>query len=422
MKTNYWMTAVLMCAVAGAEPLAGPEVTGLLAKTNVFLSGQDGYHTYRIPALIVTQRGTVLAFAEGRKNSGSDTGDIDMQLKRSTDNGATWSAAQIVWDDGPNVCGNPCPVVDRDTGTVWLLMTWNRGDDHEKDIIAQKSKDTRRVFVTRSTDDGLTWAKPREITTDTKQPDWTWYATGPGAGIQIEHGPNKGRLVIPCDHIEAGTNRYFSHVIYSDDHGATWKLGGSTLQDKVNECEVVELTGNRLLLNMRNYDKAQRTRQQAISDDGGMTWTGQSHVPELIEPICQASIRRYSWSGDGRKSVILFSNPASVKRDTMTVRASFDEGRTWPASRLIDPRFSAYSCLAVLPDHTIALFYEAGELRAYETIVFARFHLEWLAGEAQEPASGNETNCNYPVDTLFRGHTTSGVPGGHALPHLRFAR
>jgi len=375
------MTVLLMCAVASAEPIVPAEVTGLLAKTNVFISGQDGYHTYRIPSLIVTKRGTLLAFAEGRKNSSGDTGDIDMLLKRSTDNGATWSAAQIVWDDGPNVCGNPCPVVDRDTDTVWLLMTWNRGDDHEKDIIAQKSKDTRRVFITHSRDDGISWTKPVEITSSTKKTNWTWYATGPGAGIQIEHGPNKGRLVIPCDHIESGSSRYYSHVIYSDDHGATWKLGGSTPQDNVNECEVVELAGGRLLLNMRNYDKAQCTRQQAISADGGMTWADQRHVPELIEPICQASIRRYSWPGDGRKSVILFSNPASAKRNMMTVRASFDDGRTWPVSRLIDPRCSAYSCLAVLSDHTIVLFYEAGDKRAYETIVFTRFNLEWLTGK-----------------------------------------
>jgi sialidase-1 len=360
-----------------------PEITGLLAKTNVFVSGVDGYHTYRIPALLVTKRGTLLAFCEGRKNSASDTGDIDMQLKRSTDNGATWSAAQSVWDDGPNVCGNPRPVVDRDTGTIWLLMTWNRGDDPESKIVAQTSRDTRRVFVTSSTDDGITWAKPREITADTKRPNWTWYATGPGAGIQMEHGPHKGRLVIPCDHIEAGTGHYYSHIIYSDDHGQTWKLGGRTPQHQVNECEVVELTGGRLLINMRNYDKTQRARQQAVSSDGGVTWTDQRHVPELIEPICQASIRRYSWPGDGRKSVLLFSNPASAKRNKMTVRASFDEGQTWPASRLLDPRPSAYSCLATLPDGTIAVLYEAGDKRTYESIVFARFDLDWVSGGKQ---------------------------------------
>jgi sialidase-1 len=320
----------------------------------------------------------VLAFAEGRKLGGGDTGDIDLLVKRSGDLGRTWSAAQTVWDHEANTCGNPCPVLDRDTGTIWLLMTWNRGDDHEPKIISQQSKDTRRVFVARSTDDGVTWSQPREITAEVKASNWTWYATGPGAGIQMEHGPHRGRLVIPCDHIEAGSKRYFSHVIYSDDHGQTWKLGGSTPQDAVNECEAVELTGGRLLLNMRNYDRSQLTRQQTISNDGGMTWSDQRHVPELIEPICQASIRRFAWPETNRRNVILFSNPASQKRERLTVRASLDDGATWPVARLLDARPSAYSCLAILPDHTIGILYEAGLRSAYENLVFARFDATWL--------------------------------------------
>lgn len=358
-----------------------PQPDAGLLRTNVFVSGEAGYHTYRIPSLLTTTHGALLAFAEGRKGSGSDSGDIDLLLKRSLDGGRSWLTAQTVWDDGANTCGNPCPVLDRDSGTIWLLMTWNRGDDPEPKIIAQQSKDTRRVFVASSTDDGLTWSKPREITTDVKQTNWTWYATGPGAGIQVEHGPSRGRLVVPCDHIEAGTRRYFSHVIYSDDHGQTWKLGGSTPQDKVNECEVVEIAGGRLLLNMRNYDPAARTRQQAVSADGGLTWTGQRHVPELVEPICQASIRRLSWAGAAARSVILFSNPASSKRDHLTVRASFDEGQTWPVSRLLDARPSAYSCLAALPNGSAAVLYEAGDKSPYENLVFANFPLSWLVGE-----------------------------------------
>lgn len=354
------------------------ELGGLLLKTNVFVSGRDGYHTYRIPSLLVSARGILLAFAEGRKGGGGDAGDIDLLLKRSVDQGKTWSPTQTVWDDAGNTCGNPCPVLDRTTGIFWLLMTWNRGDDPEPKIIAQTSKDTRRVFVTSSSDDGVTWSKPREITSDTKRTNWTWYATGPGAGIQIEHGPHQGRLVIPCDHIEAGTRRYYSHVIYSDDHGQTWRLGGSTPEHQVNECEVVELTEGRLLLNMRNYDRAQRTRQQAISLDGGLTWGNQRHVPEQIEPICQASIRRFSWPGENRKSAIVFSNPASTKRERLTLRASFDEGQTWPVSRLLDPRPGAYSCLAALPDGSMGILYEAGAKSPYENLVFARFTLEWL--------------------------------------------
>lgn len=354
-----------------------------LTSTHVFISGQNGYHTYRIPSLVVTARGTLLAFAEGRKGGRGDAGDIDLLCRRSPDQGRTWNATQTLWDDGPHTCGNPCAVLDRETGTLWLLMTWNRGDDPESKIIAQESHDTRRVFVAYSTDDGLTWSEPREITAEVKAPDWTWYATGPGAGIQMERGPHRGRLVIPCDHIEAGTRHYYSHVIFSDDHGHTWQRGGSTPRHQVNECEVAERSDGSLLLNMRNYDRRQQTRQQAVSSDGGFTWTEQHHVPELIEPICQASLRRYRWPDANQRSVLLFTNPASAQRERLTVRASFDEGRTWPVSRLLDPRPSAYSCLAVLPDQTVGLLYETGNASPYESLVFARFPLEWLL-ERQE--------------------------------------
>lgn len=378
-------TALALClapmAVSAAETQLAPGRRAAVARTTVFVSGTGGYHTYRIPGLLVTARGTLLAFAEGRKGSSSDAGDIDLLLRRSRDQGRTWLAPQTVWDDGANTCGNPCPVLDGKTGKIWLLLTWNRGDDPEREIIAQRSQNTRRVFLTSSADDGLTWARPREITDTVKQTNWTWYATGPGAGIQMERGPHAGRLVIPCDHIEAGSRRYYSHIIFSDDGGATWKLGGSTPADQVNECEVVEIPGGSLLLNMRNYNSAQRTRQQAISDDGGLTWTGQRHVPELIEPICQGSIRRLSWPGPDRRSVILFSNPANTRRETLTVRASFDEGQTWPVSRRLDPRPSAYSCLASLPDGSIGILYEAGEKSPYETLVFADFSLAWLTAD-----------------------------------------
>lgn len=359
-------------------PAAPAAESSALTQTAVFTSGQEGYHTFRIPALVISTHGTLLAFAEGRKAGRGDSGDIDLLLKRSTDGGRTWGAPVLVWDNGTNTCGNPCAVVDRETGTIWLLTTWNRGDDTEARIILRTSRDTRRVFVTHSTDDGLTWAAPREITATAKRSDWTWYATGPGAGIQLERGPQRGRLVIPCDHIEAATKRYYSHVIVSDDHGRTWQLGGSTPQDLVNECEVVELTGDRLLLNMRNYEKTQRTRQRAISRDGGATWGEQGHVPDLFEPICQASIRRHAWPEAGGPSRILFSNPASARRERMTVRLSEDDGETWTAARLLHAGPAAYSCLVVLPDRTIGCLYERGEKGPYETLTFAHFPLAWL--------------------------------------------
>jgi sialidase-1 len=362
---------------------AGP----LAESTDVYRSGESGTHTYRIPALLATSRGTLLAFAEARRSGAGDAGDIDLVVKRSNDGGRTWSPARTVWDDGPNTCGNPCPVQDRDTGTLWLLMTWNRGDDREPAIIAGTSRDTRRVFVARSDDDGETWSRPAEITAQAKRPDWTWYATGPGAGIQMARGPHRGRLVVPCDHIEAGSKKYYSHVIFSDDGGRTWALGGTTPGDGVNECEAVETADGGLLLNMRNYDRTTPARQVARSADGGATWTGQRHDDALIEPVCQATIRRLSWPDGGRPGVVLFANPASTtKRERLTVRVSRDDGRTWPVARVVTPGPAAYSCLAVLPDGTAGLLYETGAKSPYERIAFLRFHLDWL--EAPPPVTG----------------------------------
>ncbi len=374
---NCWtaLTRLGYCAlwIAMTMPTTMAEVT----QTPLYVSGQDGYNTYRIPAVAVTKAGTVLAFCEGRKSGQGDAGNIDMLLKRSSDNGRTWSEQQIIWDDEGNTCGNPAPVVDQQTGTIFLLMTWNRGDDPERDIIAGTSKDTRRVFVTQSEDDGLTWSAPWEITASTKSPNWTWYATGPGAGIQLRKGKYKGRLVIPCDNMEADTGYKYAHAIYSDDHGATWQLGKRTPNRYVNECEVVELDTGELMLNMRNYDHSQRTRQVAISHDGGETWTQQAHDPTLIEPTCQASIRRAGKFRGKHKRDLLFSNPAhETKRLNMTVRLSRDNGQTWPQSLVLFKSHSAYSDLAMLKNGQVACLYEHGDQNPYQTITFATMELE----------------------------------------------
>jgi len=359
---------LIMChSLNAAEPF--------LIQKDIFVSGTDGYHTFRIPALSVAPDGTLLAFAEGRKKNKSDTGDIDLLLKRSFDGGKVWEPVQKVWDDAENVCGNPCPVVDAATGTIWLLLTHNLGEDTEAQIIDQTSKGTRTVWVSNSTDNGATWSQPKEITATTKQAEWTWYATGPGVGIQLQ----TGRLLIPCDHQTVGSKKYFSHVIFSDDHGETWKLGGRA-GDQANECQVVELVDGRLLLNMRNYS-AHRIRALAYSSDQGATWSEITRDPQLCEPICQASFLRYT-TQNSDKNRLLFSNPASnTDRILMTVRLSYDEGETWPVSRILHPGPSAYSCLTVLPDQTLACFYERGEVSPYEKITFAHFNLEWLTRE-----------------------------------------
>ena len=341
----------------------------------LFKSGTEGYNAFRIPAIVITNKGTILAFAEGRKQGQSDTGDIDIVLKRSEDNGKTWSELKVVWDQGENVCGNPAPVVDKVTGTIFLLSTWNLGTDHEPEIINQKSEDTRRVFILQSTDDGKSWSKAKEITKSVKD-DWTWYATGPCHGIQLEKGKDKGRLVIPCDHIEAGTKKYYSHIIYSDDHGKTWNLGGSTPQYQVNECVVAELSDGKLMLNMRNYDRTKKTRKISISEDGGLNWNNIYADSALIEPICQAGLARYSFADQG-VSRLLFLNPANQdSRRNMTLRISYDEGLTWIKSKVLHEGPSAYSDVIKLPNGEIACFYEAGLINAYEGIVFQKVTLQ----------------------------------------------
>jgi sialidase-1 len=372
------MMKPLLCAtLAFAASIAS---AAEIERTTVFSSDQGGYKVYRIPAAIVTPKGTLLAFCEGRQNprgKNNDTGEINLIVKRSSDNGKTFSDQQIVWADGKNTCGNPCPVVDESTGTIHLLMTHNLGTDHEREITLGTSKGKRTAWVTLSTDDGVTWAKPREITKDVMKPDWAWYATGPGVGIQLKNGPHKGRLVVPCDHVVrgGGAGAGNSHVIYSEDHGQTWKLGGEAPKKEFNESQVVELSDGRVMLNMRNHSPAlpkgsPKHRGVCVSDDGGVTFTDLRRDETLIEPICQASIQR----AGGR---VLFANPASQeKRVAMTVRASTDDAKTWPVSLLVHEGPSAYSCLVALPDGSIGLLYELGEKYPYERIEFARFKLE----------------------------------------------
>ena len=281
-------------------------------------------------------------------------------LKRSEDGGNTWSEQQLAYrEEGDIAIGNPCPVVDRDTGTLWLLF----------------SRDNHDVLVTHSRDDGLTWAEPRDITADAKKQEWTWYATGPGIGIQLERGENKGRLVIPCDHQTPDGYRSGSHAVYSDDHGQTWQAGAA-IQPGGDECQVVELEDHRLLMNMRMENRSEGYRALARSGDGAETWSKPIYDENLPCPVCQASFIRAG-------SRLLFSNPvppgpATFERGdrvNLTVRASEDEGRSWPVARLLHKGPSAYSCLCALPGGDIGCLYEGGEKMCYEQIIFARFLL-----------------------------------------------
>lgn len=372
MKSKSPLIISIFSVILAISQFCQAQVTTI----DLWQNGTGKYNNYRIPSLLVTSSGTVLAFCEGRE--GGDAGDIDLLVRRSTDNGRTWSEEQVVWNDGINTCGNPCPVQDIKTGRIWLFMTWNLGPDHEKLIITKKSKDTRRPFLCYSDDDGRTWSDPVDMTDTLKDPSWGWYATGPGIGIQLSGQKYQGRLVIPANHsyddpngkLQGGPFGYGSHVLLSDDNGKTWRKS-QPIRPGCNESQVVELSDGTLLMNMRSYND-QYSRAIATSDDGGETWSEIKHDRQLVESRCQASIFRFG-QYQGRE-MILFSNPAVAQgRTHMTLRASFDDCQSWSNSKLIHAGPSAYSCLARLPNGFVALLFEYGEGRRYDRLRFVSF-------------------------------------------------
>lgn len=316
-----------------------------------FQSQPDHKIYYRIPAMVVSQQGTILVFAE-RRPGRSDAGDIDIVMKRSTDSGKTWSEVIVIRDDGSNRCQNPVPVV-LPTGRILLLSCWNLGAD---------SRD-REVFVTHSDDDGITWSKAVRIP-GIKPDDWSWYATGPCHGIVKTRKPYVGRIVIPCNHRADNHKNSFSHVIYSDDNGETWKLGGNAPYTNGNESTVVELGDGSLMLNMRNSDSTDPYRMAAVSTDGGKSF-GTAFRTDLTEQItgCQGSILRYTLDPATKVATLLFANPPTQDtRKNGTIRLSTDNGRTWPRKLqyVPDNTYTSYSDMAVLSRNHIAVIYESG--------------------------------------------------------------
>jgi sialidase-1 len=360
---------------------------GKLESTKPVLLWQQSdpsYDNFRIPALIVTKKGTVLAFAEGRAGQ-EDSGDIDLLVKRSTDNGKTWSEQSVVWSDSDNTCGNPCPVIDQSTGRILLMMTWNLGSVDEGDIIMKNIDDTRRPYMCFSDDDGLTWSEPVDLTATCKNPDWGWYATGPGVAIQLKSKKYKNRIAIPANHSYTTNNKeekvteagygYGSHVLLSDDGGTNWRMS-TVITPGCNESQLVELSDGRLMMNMRSYNRL-GCRAISTSEDGGETWSDIEHALQLAEEVCQASFIDYGMYG-GEK-MYLFSNPGNpVDRYYMTIKASFDDCETWSNDKLIFAGPSAYSCMTVLPDRNIGLLFEGGNDFRYENIVFVSINPDKL--------------------------------------------
>ncbi len=387
MKPRIALFAIVAAVVAGT-PLFAAEVGAPTSDpvagvrwTDVFVSGQEGYHTYRIPSLIVGRTGTVLAFAEARVARG-DQSDNKIVLKRSTDGGRTWKPLQLIADGGKRSFNNPCAVVEQGSGRIFLVHQSYPEGVHEKAKDFPTGVEGGRIlrnWILHSDDEGATWSAPRDITRTTKRPTGvTTLASGPGIGIQLRHGPHAGRLVVPFN--EGPYGKWNVYAIFSDDRGETWELGEPTASPyagTVNEVQMVELPDGTVRFNARGWGKT-GLRRTALSRDGGRTWSEVSNVPELREPSCMASMVRYSEARNGAKSRILYSGPFGGGRTNGTVFVSYDEGETWPVKKTIVPGKFGYSVLARLPDGTIGCLFERGEKDPYERITLARFTLEWL--------------------------------------------
>lgn len=370
----------------------------LKAQTNkvpVFVSGQDGYKTYRIPAIVNLPNGELLAFCEGRKDGMSDFGDIDIVMKRSTDQGKTWSELQNIVDYDDLQAGNPAPVVDLTDpkypqGRIFLF--YNTGNDEEWQV--RSGKGYREVWYVTSADNGKTWSDPMNITTQVHRPDrsdihpdyqfsedWRAYANTPGHAMQFENGKYKGRIFVAANHSAGNPKEQFmdyqAHGYYTDDHGKTFQLSESVNIPGSNESTAAELSNGNLMMNSRNQKGDIKARIVSISYDGGATWKKSYFDETLIDPVNQGSLLNI---GKKRgKNILAFCNTADTKqRNNLTVKISYDDGQTWRKSFLIegttdkDLDFTAYSDLVKLNKNTVGVLYERNH---YREIVFTS--LKW---------------------------------------------
>ena len=346
----------------------------IIQKNVVFEGGQEGFPVYRIPTLLCTSEGTLLAICEARLSI-KDTSCNKLVLKRSTDEGNSWSPLQVIADSGKDSLNNPCLVEDRASRRV--LLHYQRYPYPLNELTVKPGLEGEGVvhsYQLASHDNGLSWSKPEDITCHVKRPTRvTSLASGPGIGVQLTRGPRKGRILIPFNQGPYG--KWKVYAAYSDDGGQTWHMG-ETAPGRGNEVQVVELTNGDVLLNARNF-WGKMNRLVSVSHDQGITWDRLQEDETLIEPHCMASIFRYAFDSHSGKGIILFSNPASKKdRTNGTLRVSYDDGITWSQAHLIEPGRFAYSCLAKLPSGDVGCLYETGEKSGYEQITFARLKLE----------------------------------------------
>ena len=377
-------------------------IDSLSYTTVLHARNQFGVGYFRIPGLVTTNAGSLIAAFDLRYGGSAPDlpADIDIGIRRSTDGGITWSPVQVIMDYDKNVSGSlgngvsdPCLLVDKVTGRIWCAGLWSKGNRGWNGSGPGLTPDETGQFVINySDDDGLTWTAPISITSQIKDPAWRLYFQGPGRGICTRDGT----LIFPSQYRDAsGVPR--SNFIFSKDRGVTWQNAPAAIPSgnpQTNEAQLVELEDGNLLISMKNFDSSKRRLWNIYSwnhdtqtiDQGswGTPWFSQN------DPTVEGSVLRYRSVLDGNPySALLFANPdSSSVREKMSIRVSLDEGLTWPYKRLIDSRPAAYSCMTVLPDGDIGLFYETGDLGSIEDLVFMRFPIEWITGTADSDDDG----------------------------------
>ncbi len=371
--THFVKLALVIALSLAASSAEEPAIFRKLLCKN----GATGIHTYRIPALTTSKRGTLLAAYDLRHHSAADLpADIDVGLKRSVDQGETWSASQVVLDfpaadpaSKGNGVGDPCLLADLETGELFIFALWSYGNHSwngsgpgvEKEVSGQ-------LVMAQSTDDGLTWSPPRILTADLKQPTWRLLFQGPGAGVQLRGG----QLVIPAQFKDA-TNVPHSCFIASADHGKTWRISppAAPTRPPTSESALVELADGSLLLSMRDEaHTGQRLWAQWTWHDDLLRGHWSEPWSGLPDPTCMASLLRHP------SGVLLFAHANhATQRQNLTIRFSSGDPHKWSTGRVIDPQGAMYSCLTALSDGRFGLLYESASQAG---LVFVRGSLAWV--------------------------------------------
>lgn len=357
----------------------------------VFVSGTEGHKSYRIPAIIGLPNGDLLAFCEGRVHGAGDFGDINIVAKRSSDKGKTWGTLQIIVDADTLQAGNPAPVADLTDpaypqGRIFLF--YNTGNNHEEEV--RKGNGLREVWYKTSVDNGKTWSEPVNITAQVHRPkqpqanpayhfpeDWRSYANTPGHAMQFSTGKYRGRIFVAANHSAGGPRAQFTdynaHGFYTDDHGKTFHLSKTVGIPGSNESIAAELSGSKLMMNSRNQKGDIRARIVSISSDGGATWDTTYFDNHLPDPVNQGSILMLGKKGG--KATIAFCNAADTeRRDNLTLRISYDDGKTWKKNIVIaksekgNGDYAAYSDIVKLSGGKTGVLYEKEN---YAKIVFS---------------------------------------------------